>query len=161
MNQRIEAFWSILQRDRIGWWRCLFQDLVDLELFTNDDPVQLDCLRYCFMRLLRNELNTITEDWNTHIISSSRNQGPRGRPDTMYFLPHLYEKEDFKTEVSTDEINDFYPAVTTTLLDVSPEFQEFARCVISDHGTLNSCPNNASEAIELYIYLLKNIRDHS
>ena len=31
-NERIESYLSILQRDRLGWWRWFFQDLVDLEL---------------------------------------------------------------------------------------------------------------------------------
>ena len=28
-HQRIEAFWSILLRDKIGWWKRFFQDMVD------------------------------------------------------------------------------------------------------------------------------------
>ena len=36
-NQRIEAFWSTLLRDKIGWWNQFFQDMVDLDLFSNDN----------------------------------------------------------------------------------------------------------------------------
>ena len=31
-NQRMEAYWSILKRDQLGWWRKFFQDLVDLKI---------------------------------------------------------------------------------------------------------------------------------
>ena len=55
-NQRIELYWSVLQRDRLGWWRRFFQDLVDLKLLNTDDPVVLDCLHYCFMGIIREEL---------------------------------------------------------------------------------------------------------
>ena len=27
-NQRIEAYWSILQRERLGWWKKLFTGLI-------------------------------------------------------------------------------------------------------------------------------------
>ena len=93
-NQRIESYWSVLQRDRLGWWRRFFQDLVDLELLNTDDPVVLDCLHYCFMGIIRDELNSVKEDWNTHIISRSHKSGPTGRPICVYYLPHLYDKQD-------------------------------------------------------------------
>ena len=58
-NQRIESYWSTLQRDRIGWWKRFFQDLVDLNLFTNTDSVLVDCIRFCFMKLIRQEVESI------------------------------------------------------------------------------------------------------
>jgi len=70
-NQRIEVYWSILQRDRIGWWRRFLGDLSDLDLFSADDPVIVDCIRFCFMHLIRQDLHSICNDWNTHIISRS------------------------------------------------------------------------------------------
>ena len=63
-NQRIESYSSVLQRDRSGWWRRFFQDLVDLELLNTDDPVVLGCLHYCFMGIIRDELNSVKEQWN-------------------------------------------------------------------------------------------------
>ena len=133
-NKRIEAFWSILLRDKIGWWKRFFQDMVDLDLFSNDDPVLLEAIRFCFMQLLRKELKEIASDWNVHIISSSRYQGPRGRPDTMYFLPHLYNRQNLGTEVDNEEIDELYPSVTVELQDYSPEFGEFARTVLESAG---------------------------
>jgi len=50
-NQRIEAYWSILKRDKIGWWKEFFQDLVDLDLYQNM-PVLKECIRFCFMSFL-------------------------------------------------------------------------------------------------------------
>ena len=82
-NQRIEAYWSILQRDRIGWWKRFFEDLTDMDMYTSD-PVITECIRFCFMNLIREDLNSVKSDWNSNIISSSRNRGHRGRPDSMY-----------------------------------------------------------------------------
>ena len=51
-NQRIEAYWSLLQRDKIGWWRRFFRDLMDNDMLATEDPVVLDCIRYCCMDLI-------------------------------------------------------------------------------------------------------------
>ena len=115
----------MLQRDRIGWWKRFFQDIVDLDLFTNEDPVLVDCIRFCFMSLIRNDLQSIKNQWNSHIISKSRNSGPRGRPDSMFYLANLFEAEDMIIHVDSSEIDEFYPNVTVQVLDCSEEFQEF------------------------------------
>ena len=107
--------------------------MVDLDLFSNDDPVLLEAIRFCFMLLLRKEFKEIASDWNVHIISS-RYQGPRGRPDTMYFLPHLYNRQNLVTEVDHEEIDELYPSVTVELQDYCAEFGEFARTVIESAG---------------------------
>ena len=41
-------------------------------------------MRFCFMALIREDLSSIKSDWNVHIISRSRNGGPRGSPDTLF-----------------------------------------------------------------------------
>ena len=56
-----------------------------------------------------------------HIISSSRYQGPRGRPDTMYF----YHRQNLGIEVDNEEIDVLYSSVTVELQDYSPKFGEF------------------------------------
>lgn len=158
-NQRIEAYWSILQRDRIGWWKNFFQDLVDLDMF-NCDSVIIECIRFCFLPLIRKELNSVKNDWNCHIISKSRNQGPRGRPDTMYYLPHLFDTQDFKVNVPREDFADIEMCVNGNVNDVTEEFNEFAIEVTA--GTnYNIEFENVSEALNLYIYLLQKIEEYS
>ena len=91
-NQRIES-----------WWILFFKDLSDLGLFNSPDPVHLECIQFCFMQILRNELHQVAEMWNQQLIASSKfgnSSGPRGRPDCMFFLPHLYNSEDYKVPVN-------------------------------------------------------------
>ena len=159
-NQRIESYWSTLQRDRIEWWKTFFRDMVDLNVFTSSDPVLVDCIRFCFMVLIRKELQSVRDDWNAHIISKSRNSGPRGRPDVMYYLPHLYESNDCLINVHVDEIEQFYPCVNhANVEDFSPEFKEFAETLMQQDGL--HPPSDASEALRLYIYLLIKIEQYS
>ena len=109
-NQRIEAYWSQLVKDGPGWWINFFKDLRDLHLFNDSDPAHIECIRFCFMHLLRKELYQVAELWNQHIISSSKfgnSSGPRGRPDCMYFLPHLYETENYQVTIAPIELEEF------------------------------------------------------
>lgn len=158
-NQRIESYWSTLQRDRLGWWRRFFQDLVDLNLLDTDDPVVLDCIRYCFMPVLKQELCSIKEDWNAHIISRSRNGGPSGRPNCLYHLPHLFQSQDYIRRVEINEIDEFNPVVDNLPSDFSDEFSQFAEILITDVHM--NTPKNACEALHLYLYLLENIEQYS
>ena len=46
-----------------------------VDLYDPGDLAQVDCLRYCFMNICRNELYTVAVEWNHH-ISKSINGGP-------------------------------------------------------------------------------------
>ena len=83
-NQRIECYWSRFAVDRPGWWKPFFQDMVDLEMFYPSEPALLDCIRFCFISILRKELTDIANEWNQHLLSSERRSNtPSGRPDIM------------------------------------------------------------------------------
>ena len=55
-NQRIESLWSQLRKDRIVWWRHLFQEMTNIGVLDASNPVTTECLRYCFMELTRKGL---------------------------------------------------------------------------------------------------------
>ncbi|PFX16238.1 hypothetical protein AWC38_SpisGene19504 [Stylophora pistillata] len=157
-NQRIEAYWSHLAKDGPGWWINFFKDLRDLGLFIDSDPVHVDCIRFCFMPILRNELYQVAELWNQHRISSSKfgnSSGPRGRPDCMFFLPHLYSTDDYKTDVDEDDVQEFYDHSTLCPPDYSDDFKEFALTVMNEHHLPE--PHDVSSALDLYMELLKEI----
>lgn len=157
-NQRIESYWSILQRDRIGWWRTFFNELSDLGMFTNNDPVVVDCIRYCFMHLIRQDLNSVLSDWNSHIISgSSRSVGPTGRPDTMCYLPMHFGGEKFDRPTCEDDLADFNQFSSFEISDYSQEFDEFVNIAIGSH----SKPTNPNNALLLYTQLIEKINDYS
>ena len=49
-----------------------------------------DCLRFCFLKLLQEELDKIAVEWNYHVIRKSRMaECPGGIPDQLYFIPQL------------------------------------------------------------------------
>ena len=158
-NQRIEAYWSQLVKDAPGWWINFFKDLRDLNLFNDSDPVHVECIRFCFMHILRKELYQVAELWNQHIISSSKfgnSSGPRGRPDCMYFLPHLYGTENYQATIASNELEEFNHS-SMCPADVCDEFKEFASCIMDELGW--QTPVNVKEALDLYIKLIKIIED--
>ena len=63
------------------------------------------------MTLIREDLSSIKSDWNVHIISRSRNGGPKGRSDTMFNLPHCYNSENYLTEVDNEKTSALYAAL--------------------------------------------------
>ena len=104
-NQRIEAWWSILLKQCTDWWIKYFKDLRDRGLFSDEDIIHQECLKFCFMDLLANELHKVAQHWNTHRIRPSTNsESPSGRPDILYFLPQVNNTRDYATPVSLDEI---------------------------------------------------------
>ena len=61
-----------LVKDGPGWWINFFKDLRDLGNFDDSDPAHVECIRFCFMHIIRKELDQVAELWNQHIISSSK-----------------------------------------------------------------------------------------
>ena len=68
LTKELKAFVRNLQNtDHFdGGWRQFFGQLFDLGFIYAGDPVLRECIRYCFMNLLRQELNDFTERWIRH-----------------------------------------------------------------------------------------------
>ena len=84
------------------------------------------------MLLIRQELNSIKDDWNGHLISRSRNGGLSGIPATMYNLPHLFTVENYLLPVDGSEVQEFLPVVEVESPDFSPQFKEFAETIMEN-----------------------------
>ena len=158
-NQRIEAYWSKLRQDRIGWWKDFFRDMVDLELFNPASRVLVDCLKFCFIGVLRKELKEMAEEWNEHIISKRSNGGPSGRPDTMYFLPHLFDCQGYSDPLEDDDTDEFLLDVEEIPPNYSAEFGEFAELIIAIKELEMSV--DVKSCLNLYLLLLKKIEEFS
>ncbi len=161
-NQRIEAWWSMLRKQCTDWWIKYFKDLRDRGLFSDDDIIQRECLKFCFMEVLQKELHKIAQHWNTHRIRPSANpESPPGRPDILYFLPQSADTYDYATPVGLDEIEiaegEF--AETPPPRGCSNYFHELAEMIMQDERL--DMPETAAEAENLYITLLNLINDLS
>ena len=161
-NQRIEAWWSILLKQCTDWWIKYFKDLRDRVLFSDEDIIHRECLKFCFMDLLGNELHKVAQYWNTHRIRPSANrESPSGRPDILYFLPQVNNTHDYVTPVDLEEIEiaeeEF--AENAPQRGCSRHFNELAEMIMYDERL--QMPETAVEAEHLYITLLSLIDDLS
>lgn len=104
-NQRIEAWWSILRKCNTSWWINFLKDLRAEGKFIDTDPIQCECLQYCFMGIIRKELHQVMNEWNLHKISTKKNsECEKGKPDVMFFMPEVHGTVSYGHLVNPDDI---------------------------------------------------------
>lgn len=161
-NQKIECFWSQLTKDRPMWWRQFFKEMADLGYIDNGNVLIQQCLRYSFLKLIRSELEELFIRWNQHMLAKSKGSFlPHGRPDSIYFIPELYDSISYKQEVSITELDMFDdPSLSVTTGDTIKEFDEFADLVLQLKGkTSLNPPSNAQDALQLYFILIEAVEE--
>ena len=161
-NQQIESLWSQLAKDRPMWWSQFFAELSSLGFIDGSRPIVQKCLRFCFMRLLREELEEFKNRWNCHLIAKSRASTlPRRRPYLLYCLLELYETESFHKDVYLEELEEFNdPFFIRETDDISDDFKEFVSVVLETVETTNN-PQSVDEGLHLYFALLEAIATYS
>ena len=87
------------------WWIEYFKNLRDAGLYKDKNVIHRECLRFCFIDLIQDELNRVALERNPHRIRPSTNlESPSGRPDILYFLPELRGGQDYSTPIDVEEI---------------------------------------------------------
>lgn len=56
-NQRIEAWWGQLRKGCTDWWITYFKDMRDSGHYCDSDGIHVQCLRFCYMSILQDELH--------------------------------------------------------------------------------------------------------
>ena len=135
----------------------LFKDMISLGVLNTSDRIQIYCLRLCFMHIIQNDLNRVSQEWNTHTITAKKNaEGPRGKPDIMYFAPntigaesHGYRCDVEKVETALDAVMqndavnpDHDPVFVQLVDDILPNWVE---------------PVDVDAALELYGLIMDEI----
>lgn len=128
-NQRIEVWWGILRKGCADWWIRFFKDMRDYGLYCDDNVVQVEFLKFCFMPVIQLELHNVAVLWNLHKIRPSTNwELPSGRPDMLYFVPEVTGGEDLQVHDldDVDLVEDYgcYRSPESGCLD---EFTQLAR----------------------------------
>lgn len=129
-------------------------------MFNDDDNLHKECLRFCFMPVLRDELYAIACYWNTHSIRPVNNsETPDGRPDVLYFLPEAQGHENLKCMpddfLLTLEVVEESCCTREPVWSCSSEFQELASIIMDEEGLV--MPRSTRDAEDLYVRLLTSI----
>lgn len=84
-----------------------------------------------------------------HLISTSRNQGPRERPNIIFYLSYLCESSNCGIVTDPTDLHDMYASINFTMANVSQEFLDFARDVF--RGKQIPFPDkNGADALRMY-----------
>ena len=159
-NQRIEAWWGRLRQGCADWWIEFFKDMRDSGSYTDDNVIQRECLKFCFMDLIQRELHQVALEWNVHRIRLSSNlESPCGKPDINYFIPESVGAQDYNTSVDTIDIAiaEDMCAKRPQVKGCCPNFKELVETIMEDERL--DVPTTADEACQLYNTLLDLIDD--
>ena len=74
-----------IRRSKANWWINVFKDLMECEVFTPGNDLEMECLWFCFSNLIQQDLDHVKDHWNTHYIRRSRYDTVPGRP-MNYFI---------------------------------------------------------------------------
>jgi len=158
-NQRIEAWWSMLRRSCTNWWMNYFKDLIDQGFYDTTNPMQVECLKFCYLSIIRNELIQMKNTWNNHRIrrnqSTQENYRPCGIPNILY---HALENNVIvhKKEINFEDlaiVEDTCCEMNNHNYICSREFFDLASIIIEENNF--ELPNNAAEAFQLYTAILE------
>ena len=134
------------------------KDMRDTGLYIDEDPVHIECLKFCFMPVIRRELDHVARNWNLHRIAPSRNaESPPGKPDVLFFLPQA-NVHSYSFPVSEDDIDvaeEICIVEMPSAFGCSDEFVDLATMIMEDNNI--DYPQDADEAKSLYIELLIHI----
>lgn len=158
-NTRIERFWRELRRMCGQTWMDLFKLMTDDGSLDTSDNLHLECVRFCFIHLINQDLFGIVRHWNEHPIRyNPRSQGPFGKPDVMYFQPEVFGAVDNKMPIpgNLDALqNEFCQRPREH--GVGPEFEWLARYIIRQQR-LSYPPATLEDAVELYYHITDYVR---
>lgn len=153
-NQRIEAWWSFLKRHATNWWINVFKDMRDSGIYDECNIIHRECIQFCFMSLIRDELYRVAKHWNLHRIRPTKNyETPPGRPDVLYFLPEANDSQSYMYPIPLEDIEAVENAFSTLPPNNggSDEFQELASLIMHEYDL--QMPKTATEAKLLHMIL--------
>ena len=108
-NQRIEGWWSFFRQGRTDWWISFFKNMCQSRIIELGNDFQMECLWFCFARVIQKELDNVRDHWNSHYIRRSRHDTVPGVPDILYYLPESTGAVDCLVPVSNLKIQEVEP----------------------------------------------------
>ena len=137
------------------WWINYFKDMRDNGLYDDSDHLHVECLKFCYYPVLKEELHKTARLWNLHKIRPSSNEeSPAGRPDVLYHLPEVSGARNYSIEVDDDDLQIAEGMCCSVSPDAGcdPRFKELAGIVMAEEN--RHMPTFHQEARELYLRIL-------
>ncbi|XP_013381978.1 uncharacterized protein LOC106152794 [Lingula anatina] len=152
-NQRIESWWSKFGSMGMTTWIEHFKELTGQGIIDTSNNLDIECCRYCYMHVLKLELDKIKMLWNTHYIRASRHHGcPSGRPDVMYYMPDRSGGVECMHAVEQTEINVLTNALTAEPSVCNDNNKELFDILMAEGN--RQAADNLNDAADNLVYLL-------
>lgn len=150
-NQRIEGWWSFLKCNRSSWWISFFKDMSDSGLLDLGKTFDMQCLWFCFAKVLQADLDKVKDHWNSHWIRKSRHDTVSGVPDVLFYLPEYSGSTDCLEHVTQAQIEELEEHCQySEEVDIYTEY--FHTAVENEN---KQYPNNVREAIDLFQFFIQ------
>ena len=117
-DQRIESWWSQLRRGCTDWWIQHFKELLESGCYCNSNVVHAECLRFCYMDILRDELYRAARLLNNHLSLGVSNLCDSNSEQLLDCTPEfsdlaniIMNEKHWLMPNSPDEAKDLYHAL--------------------------------------------------
>ncbi|KAK6176101.1 hypothetical protein SNE40_014450 [Patella caerulea] len=156
-NQRIERFWGSLRQTVCEFWRNYFREIRSSGELDQLNPIDIQCIRLCFLSVIKYQLMVFQSTWNVHRIRAQRNCQVSGIPSVLYHQPQVYGYEDRSLPLSCNigilqEIIDEY-SLEYPLYGCENDFLVILEEITGVDKHAFTLPTNVREAHELYVSL--------
>lgn len=150
-NQRIEGWWSFLQRNRSSWWISFFKDMSESGVLNLGDTFHMECLWFCFMKVIQADLDKVKDHWNSHYIRKSRHDTVPGVPDILFYLPEYSGSRNCLQHVTQAQIDELEEHCHFP--DEVDIYTEYFETVFESENKQH--PNNEKEAFDLFQFFIQ------
>ena len=100
-----------------------------MNIFDETNILHVDCLRYCFMRVIQAELDRIAEHSNLHEIRQQKHSNmSSGKPELLYYVPEIFGGRDYGHRVDLGDVEvclDLYSSPKKMYSEDIEEFTSF------------------------------------
>ena len=131
--------------------------MIDAGNLDTSNRIHLECIWFCFSKIIQKELDEIRDEWNNHYIRKSRHHTASGIPNTLYFLPEGVGTIDYKHPYSLEDLEEVNNELhSPDDSNKSLIYQEYLSYVNQTIGIAEQ--NSRMHAVELYHRLLRVVR---
>ena len=127
--------------------------MVDYGLLGLENALHMECLWFCFSKVLQDDLNKVKDHWNSHKISKSPYSSVHGLPDVKYFLPEYHGHEECLVSVSEQLAEDMEVHCQNDIEDNIHVYVEYFEYILETEGWVY--PSTAGEALRLYQHIIE------
>lgn len=160
-NQRIESWWSKFPLFGMQSWKDHFKELEDFGIIDVSSEMDIQCIRFCYLNLLRGELELIRTQWNTHTIrpNSTNESSPSGKPDIIYHFPEIYNSMSYLKPLDRESLDILAPVLTRQVDDCGPIYKDIFQSIVEEHHL--PIPSTLHEAANNLVHILDTVEDEN